>query len=122
MNRVLGHLCAYIDQIGPREPLEDGEMNEMTLSSRGPLRYFSVMEAPHKIHTLLECQRSMLSIQYCGSLRNRMVAWLASDSHLASLTNNIYLSTDPTTLNFDHAAHAGAPIYNECSANNDNRK
>ena len=30
MNGVLGHLC----ETGPGEPLEDGEMNEMTLSSR----------------------------------------------------------------------------------------
>ena len=34
MNGVLGHLCAHIGQIGPGEPPEDGEMNEMTVSSR----------------------------------------------------------------------------------------
>ena len=34
MNRALSHLCAHIGQTGPGEPPEDGEMNEMTLSSR----------------------------------------------------------------------------------------
>ena len=34
MNRALGHLCAHIGLTGPREPPEDGEMIEMTLSSR----------------------------------------------------------------------------------------
>ena len=35
MNRALGHLCA---QTGQGEPPEDGEMNEMTLSSRHRIR------------------------------------------------------------------------------------
>ena len=34
MNRALGHLCAHIGETGPGEPPEDGEMIEMTLSSR----------------------------------------------------------------------------------------
>ena len=35
MNEVLGHICAHIGLTGPGEPPEDdGEMNEMTLSSR----------------------------------------------------------------------------------------
>ena len=36
MNRApfLGHLCAHIGWTGPGEPPEDGEMHEMTLSSR----------------------------------------------------------------------------------------
>ena len=34
MNRALGHLCPHIGKTGPGEPPEDGEMNEMTLSSR----------------------------------------------------------------------------------------
>ena len=34
MNRALGHLCAHIGWTGPGEPHEDGEMNEITLSSR----------------------------------------------------------------------------------------
>ena len=38
MNRALGHLCAHIGQTGPGEPPEDGEMNEMTLSSRHRIR------------------------------------------------------------------------------------
>ena len=59
MNRALGHLCAHIGQTGPGEPPEDGEMIEMTLSSRhrirnsspggleGRARYLSVTEATH---------------------------------------------------------------------------
>ena len=35
MNRALGHLCAHIGYI---EPPEDGEMIEMTLSSRQRIR------------------------------------------------------------------------------------
>ena len=38
MNRALGQLCAHIGQTGPGEPPEDGEMNEMTLSSRHRIR------------------------------------------------------------------------------------
>ena len=38
MNGVLGHLCAHIGYTGPGEPPEDGEMNEMTLSSRHMIR------------------------------------------------------------------------------------
>ena len=38
MNRALGHLCAEISKTGPGEPLEDGEMNEMTLPSRHRIR------------------------------------------------------------------------------------
>ena len=38
MNRALGHLCAHIGQTGPGEPPEDGEMIEMTLSSRHRIR------------------------------------------------------------------------------------
>ena len=34
MNRALGHLCAHIDQTGPGEPFEYGEMNEMSLFFR----------------------------------------------------------------------------------------
>ena len=34
MNGVLGYLCANIGLTGSVEPLEDGEMNEMTLPSR----------------------------------------------------------------------------------------
>ena len=34
MNRALGHLCAHIGSTGPGEPPEDGEMIEITLSSR----------------------------------------------------------------------------------------
>ena len=34
MNRALGHLCAHIGWTGPGEPPGDGEMIEMTLSSR----------------------------------------------------------------------------------------
>ena len=58
MNRALGHLRAHIGLTGPGEPPEDGEMIEMTLSSRhrfeiralavwGRARYLSVTEAPH---------------------------------------------------------------------------
>ena len=38
MNRALGHLCAHIGQTGPGEPPEDGEMIELTLSSRHRIR------------------------------------------------------------------------------------
>ena len=38
MNRALGHLCAHIGPTGPGEPPEDGEMIEMTLSSRHRIR------------------------------------------------------------------------------------
>ena len=38
MNRALGHLCAHIGLTGPGEPPEEGEMNEMTLSSRHRIR------------------------------------------------------------------------------------
>ena len=31
MHRVLSHFCAYVGKIGPREPPDDGEMDEMTL-------------------------------------------------------------------------------------------
>ena len=34
MNEVLDYICAHIGQTGPGEPLDDGEVNEMTLSSR----------------------------------------------------------------------------------------
>ena len=37
-NRALGHLCAHIGWTGPGEPPEDGEMLEMTLSSRHRIR------------------------------------------------------------------------------------
>ena len=49
MNRALGHLCAHIGYTGPGERPEDGEMIEMTLSSRHRIRarYLSVTEAPH---------------------------------------------------------------------------
>ena len=33
-NAVLDHLCAYIGLTGPGEPLEDGEMNDMTVEER----------------------------------------------------------------------------------------
>ena len=36
MHGGLGHLCAHI--AGPREPPEDGEMNEMTLPFRHRIR------------------------------------------------------------------------------------
>ena len=38
MNRALGHLSPHIGKTGPGEPPEDGEMNEMTLSSRHRIR------------------------------------------------------------------------------------
>ena len=38
INRALGHLCAHIGYTGPGEPPEDGEMIEMTLSSRHRIR------------------------------------------------------------------------------------
>ena len=38
MNRALGHLCSHIGYTGPGEPPEDGEMNEMTVSSRHRIR------------------------------------------------------------------------------------
>ena len=38
MNRTLGHLCPHIGKTGPGEPPKDGEMNEMTLSSRHSIR------------------------------------------------------------------------------------
>ena len=38
MNRALGRLCAHIGYTGPGEPPEDGEMIEMTLSSRHRIR------------------------------------------------------------------------------------
>ena len=38
MNRALGHLSAHIGSTGPGEPSEDGEMIEMTLSSRHRIR------------------------------------------------------------------------------------
>ena len=38
MNRALGHLCAHIGYTGPGESPEDGEMNEMTLSSGHRIR------------------------------------------------------------------------------------
>ena len=42
MNQALGHLCAHIiSQTGPEEPPEDGEMIEMTLSSRHRIRNLS---------------------------------------------------------------------------------
>ena len=57
MNRALGHLCAHIGYTGPGEPPDDGEMIEMTLSSRHRIRNSSpgglrpstlpLTEAPH---------------------------------------------------------------------------
>ena len=38
MNRASGHLCAHVGLTGPGEPPEDGEMIEMTLSSRHRIR------------------------------------------------------------------------------------
>ena len=38
MNGVLGHLCAHVGKTGPGEPLDGGEMNEMTLPSRLRIR------------------------------------------------------------------------------------
>ena len=38
MNRALGHLYAHIGWTGPGEPREDGEIIEMTLSSRHRIR------------------------------------------------------------------------------------
>ena len=38
MNRALGHLCAHIGWTGPGGTPEDGEMIEMTLSSRHRIR------------------------------------------------------------------------------------
>ena len=38
MSRALGHLCAHIGLTGPGEAPEDGEMIEMTLSSRHRIR------------------------------------------------------------------------------------
>ena len=38
MNRALGHMCAHTGWIGPGEPLEDGEMSEMTLPSKHRMR------------------------------------------------------------------------------------
>ena len=38
MNRASGRLCAHIGWTGPGEPPEDGEMIEMTLSSRHRIR------------------------------------------------------------------------------------
>ena len=38
MNRALGHLCAHIGLPGPGKPPENGEMIEMTLSSRHRIR------------------------------------------------------------------------------------
>ena len=38
MNRALDHLCAHIGQTGPGAPPEDGELIEMTLSSRHRIR------------------------------------------------------------------------------------
>ena len=38
MNRAPGHLCEHMGKIGPGEPPEDGEMIEMTLSSRDQIR------------------------------------------------------------------------------------
>ena len=38
MNRALGHLCVHIGLTGPGEPPDDGEMIEMTLSSRHRIR------------------------------------------------------------------------------------
>ena len=38
MNRAVGHLCAHIGLTGRGEPPEDGEMIEMTLSSRHRIR------------------------------------------------------------------------------------
>ena len=38
MNQALGHICAHIGLTGPGEHPEDGEMNELTLSSRHGIR------------------------------------------------------------------------------------
>ena len=38
MNRASGHLCAHIGLTGPGKPPKDGEMIEMTLSSRHRIR------------------------------------------------------------------------------------
>ena len=38
MNRALGHLWAHIGWTGTGEPPDDGEMNDMTLSSRHRIR------------------------------------------------------------------------------------
>ena len=51
MYRALGQFCSHTGKIGPEEPPEDGEMNEMTLPSRHRIRnsnpHLSVTEAPH---------------------------------------------------------------------------
>ena len=59
MNGVLGHICAHLDQTRPGKHPEDGEMNEVTLSSRHRIRNsspgglrpstLSLMEAPYNI-------------------------------------------------------------------------
>ena len=41
MNRALDNLCAHIGWTGPGEPPEDGEINEMTLSTRHRVRISS---------------------------------------------------------------------------------
>ena len=38
MNRAIGHFCAHMGLIRPEEPPEDGEMSEMTLTSRYRIR------------------------------------------------------------------------------------
>ena len=77
MNRALGHLCAHIGQTGPGEPPENGEMIEMTLSSRHRIRNSNtgglrpVTEAPHNTN----CHTWMGKKHFCffqtAETRNR---------------------------------------------------
>ena len=61
MNRALGHLCAHIGSTGPGEPPEDGEMIEMTLSSRHRIRNSS----PGGLPTILTFTRGWGGNIFC---------------------------------------------------------
>ena len=54
INRIVGHLCAHIGQTGPGELPEDGEMKEMTLTSRRRIRNSSTgRPSPSTLPTIL---------------------------------------------------------------------
>ena len=48
----LNHLCVHIDQTGPEEPPEDGEMDEMTLPSKRQILTSKVDRLTIKVKSL----------------------------------------------------------------------
>ena len=61
MNQALGHFCAHTGLIWPGEPAEDGDMSEMTLSSRHRIR---------NIKSWLYSKDKLIPRQQCITIEN----------------------------------------------------